>query len=56
MVDRQAKRQKQSELKKFGRPVSATPISILSKPKTTANFGDLMNKYSKDQFLSTILH
>lgn len=26
---------KKSEAKKFGRPVSATPITILAKPKTT---------------------
>ncbi len=45
-------------MKKFGgRPVSATPISVLSKPKTsTSNFGELIDKYSNDKMLSTILH
>ena len=35
--ERQKQKKKKSEAKKFGRPVSATPISILAMPKTSIN-------------------
>jgi hypothetical protein len=44
-----------SEVKKFGRPVSATPLTILSKPKATNDYTDLYTKYGKDKLVQTLM-
>jgi hypothetical protein len=42
-------------MKKFGRPVSATPLTILAKPKTKNDYSDLYTKYSHDKLVSTLI-
>lgn len=44
-----------SEVKKFGRPVSATPLAILSKPKATNDYTDLYAKYGTDKLVQTLM-
>jgi len=43
-------------LKKFGRPVSATPITVLSKAKNANNFNELTGKYATDKLLKTFIY
>jgi len=45
----------EEEVKKFGRPVSATPLTILAKPKTKNDYSDLYTKYSQDKLVSTLM-
>jgi len=43
------------EVKMFGRPVSATPLAILSKPKNSNDYGDIYTKYSDDRLVQTLM-
>ena len=43
-------------MKKFGRPVSATPITILSKPKTNHDdYETLMEKFPNDKLVKNLV-
>lgn len=47
---------KKKEVKKFGRPVSATPITVLSKPKThSSQLETLAQKYPQDKLIKTLM-
>ena len=49
-------KRKKSEVKKFGRPVSATPVSILAQPKTQNTLiSEVASKYPQDKLVKTLL-
>ena len=51
----QTKRNK-SELKKYGgRPVSATPLTVLAKPKSKKTYEELYTKYRDDKLVNTLI-
>lgn len=43
------------EVKKFGRPVSATPLTVLAKPKQHNDYADLIAKHPNDKLLNTLM-
>ena len=51
-------KKKKNEAKQFGRPVSATPITILSKPKNKAkheSYDALMEKFPNDKYIKELV-
>lgn len=42
-------------MKKFGRPISATPLTILAKSKSKNNHGQLYEKYRDDKMIKTLM-
>lgn len=54
MEKEESKRYK-SEVKKFGRPISATPLTILAKPKTKNPHEKLYDKYRDDRMIKTLM-
>ena len=42
-------------MKKFGRPVSATPLAVLSKAKLPNDYSDIYTKYGKDKLVNTLM-
>lgn len=51
-------KKKKNEAKQFGRPVSATPITILSKPKNKIkheSYDALMEKFPNDKYIKELV-
>lgn len=42
-------------MKKFGRPMSATPLTVLSKPKNKNDYNEYYSKYKGDKLLNTMM-
>lgn len=42
-------------MKKFGRPVSATPLTILAKPKGKNDYTEVFSKYRDDKLVNTMI-
>jgi hypothetical protein len=42
-------------MKKFGRPVSATPLTILAKPKAKNDYSEVFSKYRDDKLVNTMI-
>lgn len=54
--NKQMEQRKKSEVKKFGRPVSATPLTVLSKPKTqNTDLEELYRKYPQDKVIKALI-
>jgi hypothetical protein len=46
---------KEEEIKRFGKSVSSTPLSILSKPKKVNNYESLSNKFIDDKLIKKLM-
>ena len=42
-------------MKRFGRPISATPLTILSQPRTKQTHEDLYTQYKDDKLVKTLM-